>query len=194
MSSAPSLVSEQTSPIKKSTLPGLGEIAKRLRNIAPILSFGLRFDEPLAQNEQSLVNTIDVLLTEAESLQKKVLEQSNRIAYLEELATTDELTGIFNRRGFEIELNQVLARAQRHDEEGVLVYVDLDGFKPVNDTSLAKTATRTDLPVPCGRLITPRTFWSAWRGSTPKFIATSTVSSNFAVHNSLTSLTASSIA
>src|SRR5690606_4331265 len=58
----------------------------------------------------------------------------------------------------------------------------------------ANTATRTVLPVPLGRLTTPRTIWSAWRGSTPRFIATSTVSSNFAVAADLTSRTASSIA
>ncbi len=36
----------------------------------------------------------------------------------------------------------------------------------------ANTATRTVRPVPFGRLTTPRTIWSAWRGSTPRFIAT----------------------
>ena len=129
-----SLAAKKTPNFKKSTLSGFSEIATRLRQIAPILSFGFSIDKPLDQNEKSLVTTIEVLLTEAETLQSKVKEQSDRIAYLEELATTDELTGIFNRRGFEIELHQVLARADRHDEEGVLVYVDLDGFKPVNDT------------------------------------------------------------
>ena len=44
---------------------------------------------------------------------------------------------------------------------------------------LANTATRTDLPVPCGRSTVPRMFWSAFRGSTPSRTAISTVSSNF---------------
>src|SRR6056297_675348 len=44
----------------------------------------------------------------------------------------------------------------------------------------ANTATRTVLPVPLGRPTTPRTIWSAWRGSTPRLTAISTVSSNFA--------------
>jgi hypothetical protein len=52
---------------------------------------------------------------------------------------------------------------------------------------LANTATRTSLPVPLGSDTTPRTIWSAWRGSTPRFIATSTVSSNLAVALALTS-------
>ena len=57
---------------------------------------------------------------------------------------------------------------------------------------LANTATRTVLPVPCGNWTTPRTCWSAWRGSMLRFIETSMVSSNFAVARSLISLTASS--
>ena len=55
----------------------------------------------------------------------------------------------------------------------------------------ANTATRTLRPVPFGRLTTPRTIWSAWRGSTPRFIATSTVSSNLATARSFTIFTAS---
>src|SRR5680860_1494798 len=44
---------------------------------------------------------------------------------------------------------------------------------------VAKTRTRAVLPVPWGRLTVPRTIWSALRGSTPRRMATSTVSSNF---------------
>jgi hypothetical protein len=56
----------------------------------------------------------------------------------------------------------------------------------------ANTATRTSLPVPAGSVTTPRTIWSAWRGSTPRFIAISTVSSNLAVALLLMSAIASS--
>ena len=48
-------------------------------------------------------------------------------------------------------------------------------------SALANTATRSFLPVPLGIETTPRTIWSAWRGSTPRLIETSTVSSNLAV-------------
>jgi len=44
------------------------------------------------------------------------------------------LTGAYNRRGFEQEFQRVLAAANRYGETGVLIYVDLDGFKPINDT------------------------------------------------------------
>src|SRR6478672_11790948 len=59
---------------------------------------------------------------------------------------------------------------------------------------LANTATLTVLPVPLGRLTTPRTIWSAWRGSTPRLSATSTVSSNFEVARLFTRVIASSTA
>lgn len=57
-----------------------------------------------------------------------------RIAELERLAVTDELTGLFNRRGFNIHLQRVLSNANRYEEQGVLVYIDLDGFKAINDS------------------------------------------------------------
>ena len=55
------------------------------------------------------------------------------------------------------------------------------------------TATRTVLPVPCGITVEPRTCWSDLVASTPKLTDTSTDSLNFAVANSLTSFSASSM-
>ncbi len=81
-----------------------------------------------------LAAAIGKLKSAARAAERKLADQNTRITQLEQISTTDELTGILNRRGFEEEFRRVLARARRHDEEGVLVYVDLDGFKPVNDT------------------------------------------------------------
>lgn len=49
------------------------------------------------------------------------------------LALVDQLTGALNRRGFESRANAELSRARRHEQEVTLVYLDLDGFKHVND-------------------------------------------------------------
>lgn len=64
----------------------------------------------------------------------RMADQLERIDYLERLAISDELTGLLNRRGFEDSLGRTLAAARRYGEHGVLVYIDLDGFKPINDT------------------------------------------------------------
>ena len=50
------------------------------------------------------------------------------------MASTDELTGLLNRRGFEKMLKRTLASAQRHGETGVIAFIDIDGFKSINDT------------------------------------------------------------
>lgn len=50
-----------------------------------------------------------------------------------ELAHTDPLTGLTNRRGFEAEAEECLKAAAAAGEEVALCYLDLDGFKAVND-------------------------------------------------------------
>ncbi|HEY2868939.1 MAG TPA: EAL domain-containing protein [Gaiellales bacterium] len=54
-----------------------------------------------------------------------------RVAYL---AYHDDLTGLPNRLMFAEHLDLALARAQRHGREVAVLYVDLDGFKDVNDS------------------------------------------------------------
>jgi len=54
-----------------------------------------------------------------------------RIVYL---AEHDALTGLFNRRRFQQELERALDYADRFDQEGALMFIDLDQFKYINDT------------------------------------------------------------
>ena len=49
-------------------------------------------------------------------------------------AMHDALTGLPNRSMFHERLNQVLAAARRHGRKVAVLYLDLDGFKQVNDT------------------------------------------------------------
>lgn len=46
----------------------------------------------------------------------------------------DELTGLYNRRGFSILLEEQLKLSKRKKMDYLLVYLDLDGFKKINDT------------------------------------------------------------
>jgi len=74
------------------------------------------------------------ILNFAAEAEQQISEQKRRIAELEAMSSTDELTGLANRRGLEDFLKRALAAAARHCEEGVLVFIDLDDFKGVNDT------------------------------------------------------------
>ena len=51
------------------------------------------------------------------------------------LADHDPLTGLYNRRRFEKELRDAIALAKRYRHSGALLFLDLDQFKYVNDTS-----------------------------------------------------------
>ncbi|RZI80845.1 MAG: sensor domain-containing diguanylate cyclase [Rubrivivax sp.] len=59
------------------------------------------------------------------------LKQQQRV--LAEQARHDSLTGLPNRRAFGERLQQAMARARRQPQTLVVLYVDLDGFKKVND-------------------------------------------------------------
>jgi two-component system cell cycle response regulator len=52
---------------------------------------------------------------------------------LRQLAVIDELTGLYNRRGFNTLNGDVLQRVQQSESRGYLCYFDLDRFKEIND-------------------------------------------------------------
>ncbi len=52
---------------------------------------------------------------------------------LKHMANFDTLTGIANRSLFQSRLHRAIARAQRHDKECAILFIDLNKFKPVND-------------------------------------------------------------
>lgn len=56
-----------------------------------------------------------------------------RAAELQRLAERESLTGLWNRRRFDQELVRQLARCRRHGDSAILVVVDVDGLKAVND-------------------------------------------------------------
>jgi diguanylate cyclase (GGDEF)-like protein len=62
------------------------------------------------------------------------IDNARTRAELEHLATTDDLTGVANRRRFRQELARELAASKRYGRDVSLLLLDLDGFKGVNDT------------------------------------------------------------
>lgn len=83
---------------------------------------------------KKISKTVGRALAQAQAGEQKIAEQKKRLAFLERLSVTDELTGLLNRRGFEAEIRRTMQGAKRYQEKGVLIFIDLDGFKPINDT------------------------------------------------------------
>lgn len=62
-----------------------------------------------------------------------VKARDDAIQRLNDLAETDPLTGLPNRRSIDTELHKYIAGAVRHEFYGALLLIDLDKFKLIND-------------------------------------------------------------
>jgi diguanylate cyclase (GGDEF)-like protein len=61
------------------------------------------------------------------------VERTQLINILNERATRDELTGLYNRREFNFRLDEEISRYKRFDHPVGLIALDIDNFKNVND-------------------------------------------------------------
>jgi len=68
------------------------------------------------------------------SLAQRVAELELAQESLRNLSLTDDLTGLYNRRGFFALAKQQLSSARREGRHASLVYIDMDGLKRLNDT------------------------------------------------------------
>lgn len=119
---------------------GLGAVL-RVRDCAPdamLLVCSSLADEALALRviEVGAQDYIDKNVLDRETLGRairfaEVRRQGER--RLARLAHTDVLTGLANRAAFATRLDLSLAQAKRHKTRFAVMYIDLDGFKAVND-------------------------------------------------------------
>ncbi len=63
-----------------------------------------------------------------------ITERKRAEAALQSLSLVDELTGLYNRRGFVAVIEQHLAAIRRSERMPVILYADLDGLKGINDS------------------------------------------------------------
>ena len=66
-----------------------------------------------------------------QSMQERIEEATAQLAFQ---ARHDALTGLLNRREFELRLQKALETIQAGAEEASFLFIDLDRFKPVNDS------------------------------------------------------------
>ena len=67
-------------------------------------------------------------------LQLKNGQLQESLQRVEQVAATDPLTGLYNRRHFSRVLDQLFAEAHRYETELSCAMIDLDGYKQLNDT------------------------------------------------------------
>lgn len=103
-----------------------------LEAIRRLITFdiGLVFDTYIKSLTSEIKSGRDKMERHASSLELIVKERTQE---LEEQARHDPLTGLFNQRTFYESLNRDLSASKRYGQFISLIYMDLDGFKKLND-------------------------------------------------------------
>lgn len=82
-----------------------------------------------------LLHSLEGMVTQRTHELEQALTESEELRQrYQRLSTTDDLTGLYNRRYFFIEGEALLSRAQRDKSAISLLLVDIDHFKRINDT------------------------------------------------------------
>ena len=109
--------------------------------LRPILRATSALDRQETGDFHSKVAEIDLFYRAVERVSASLaeIEEANRVARaaqadLRRLASTDELTGVANRRWFTAMAGRELDRARRFSHGLALLMIDIDHFKRVNDT------------------------------------------------------------
>jgi diguanylate cyclase (GGDEF)-like protein/PAS domain S-box-containing protein len=127
-------------PHRKGLPAGHAEVVRELvvptmRNgrVVAILGVGNKLTDYDEKDVELVSYIADIIWTIVE--QKRSNEQIRQLnARLEQLAMTDDLTGLFNRRSFFKRGAEEIKRSQRYQFPLSLLMMDIDEFKTVNDT------------------------------------------------------------
>ncbi len=109
--------------IARPMLRGIEALTESIAGIRARRDFSLRVPEPAPLELRTVARGFNDLLTTGEHL----------IREKEYYATTDPLTGTWNRMKFFHIIEQELARARRHHRPLALLFFDIDHFKRIND-------------------------------------------------------------
>lgn len=91
------------------------------------------------QVEKQAINKINAELNDAysklneanNSLEEEVSKRTDKIS---QLSNIDSLTGLYNRSAFTLQLKALINQSAERDNKLALLFIDLNGFKKINDT------------------------------------------------------------
>ena len=103
------------------------ENANGLRDVREIV-------ESVIEETGIVLDSNDKFQRSLEHTSKELADLQEEIRRRDELAHTDELTKLYNRRAFNVRLAEETSRARRYENKVSLIIIDIDDFKAVNDT------------------------------------------------------------
>lgn len=114
------------------------ELLDNMRQMQVVQSFEVQVKHPKKNNDRWIDLTTRTTDMDEEIVLfttfKDITEQKKTEKILKQQASTDPLTGLYNRRQFEILAYQGLQTAKRYNTSYSVLMLDIDFFKKINDT------------------------------------------------------------
>lgn len=105
-------------------------VLAKLRTLKAALENKRKQDENYLQNANEKMGDLQKGF---QKMKKEIGQVQKKTKILEQEILLDSLTGIYNRRAYELRIREELSRYQRYNQPFSLVLFDIDHFKKVND-------------------------------------------------------------
>jgi diguanylate cyclase (GGDEF)-like protein len=109
------------------------QVAKPISRISEAAN-RLRFGEQVAIPYTKGIKELQILSSSLRALIAELTKTETELERMEDVARRDKLTGLLNRGGLDTVLHKAMRRTEVWGGELAFFYMDLDGFKGVNDT------------------------------------------------------------
>jgi len=132
VSNTPGIVrTAPTSKVRRTDKAGSATSASAPRNIQDTVQvLGIPPEEMTARVQKAILG----LMEEVDNLRRELDHTNRRLRDMEDMADTDAMLPIPNRRAFVRELNRMISFAERYGTPSTLMFIDLNDMKKINDT------------------------------------------------------------
>ena len=96
----------------------------------------MHYTTPISYQISSAVKTLELLKNKEDitaQLEKSLEQIKESNAILDEMSKSDELTQIYNRRGFLTTVQHQVMHPSNLDKQAIIIYADMNNLKVIND-------------------------------------------------------------